>query len=57
MLKNGQMVNSLETGKASEGSDWDLIKVLSQYFPGGTEETMKTLRTTGVLAEVRTYHV
>jgi hypothetical protein len=32
------MVISLKTGRPSEGSDCDLIKVLSQYFPGGSDE-------------------
>jgi hypothetical protein len=32
------MVNSLKTGNSLEESDCDLIKVLSEYFPGGTKE-------------------
>jgi hypothetical protein len=36
-----------------EGSDGDLIKLLSEHLPGETEEIHETFSVAGVLAEIR----
>jgi hypothetical protein len=51
-----RMIGEWCIGKDLEGISRGPIEIPSRNFPGGTEETRKILKISGILAHIRTHH-